>query len=68
MTDDPARGRFFALQAIRLAGVLQVVLGLAVLTGKLEGPAIAGYLLLANGLADALLIPHLLAKRWKSPD
>jgi len=68
MTDDPAQGRYFTIQAVRIAGVAQVILALVVLNGQLDWPEIAGWLLLANGLADVFLVPHLLAKRWKTPN
>jgi thiosulfate reductase cytochrome b subunit len=68
MTDDRARNRYFTIQAVRFAGVVQILLALVVLEGKLDWPGIIGYLLLANGLADVFLIPRLMAKRWRSPD
>jgi hypothetical protein len=67
MNEDPAQSRFFILQALRLAGIVQVVLGLAIAVGKLDLPQIAAYLLIANGMIDTFLIPVILAKRWKSP-
>lgn len=67
MNQDPARNRFLILQALRLAGIVQVVLGLAITVDKIALPHFAGYLLIANGMVDAFLIPVLLAKRWKSP-
>lgn len=65
---DPARGRYFAIQAVRLAGVVQVLLALLVLNDRLDWPHIAGYLLLLNGLFDALFAPTLMARRWKTPE
>lgn len=67
MSADPARSRFFTLQAVRIAGVVQVVLAALILGEKLQWPAIAGYVLLANGLVDAFLIPGILSKKWRSP-
>ncbi|MFT4026870.1 MAG: hypothetical protein QM676_08730 [Novosphingobium sp.] len=64
---DPAQARFFAIQAVRLAGVAQVLLGIAVIYGKLDWPMLAGYFLFLNGLFDALFLPTLLARRWKTP-
>ena len=68
MTEDPAKSRYFTIQAVRFAGVVQVLLALVVLNHRLDWPEVIGYLLLANGVADAFLVPHLLAKRWKSID
>ena len=67
MNEDQARNRFLILQAVRLAGVVQVVLGLAVATDRLAWPDLVGYLLIANGMVDAFLIPVVLARRWKAP-
>jgi hypothetical protein len=64
---DPAKGRFFAIQAARLSGVAMVVLGLVIVNGKLGWPQPLGYVLLAAGLFDALFVPILLARRWKTP-
>ena len=64
---DPAKSRFITLQALRWAGLACVVVGLMVLRGKIAWPEIAGYLLVLNGLFDALILPPLLARRWKSP-
>lgn len=68
MTDpDPAKGRFFIIQALRLSGVALVVLGVAVIAGKVPLPEMAGYVLLAVGVADALIVPRFLARRWRTP-
>ena len=67
MNDDQARNRFFILQALRLAGIVQVVAGLAITTDALALPHIVGYLLIANGMVDTFVLPVMLAKRWKSP-
>jgi hypothetical protein len=67
MTEDPAQGKWMIMQAVRLAGVVQVVLGILVITGKIDWPAVIGYVLAGNGLLDVFVIPLVLAKRWKSP-
>lgn len=67
MTEDPAQGKWMIMQAVRLAGVVQVVLGILVITGKIDWPAAIGYVLAGNGLLDVFVIPLVLAKRWKSP-
>lgn len=63
-----AKRRYFTIQALRLAGVIMVLLGLLVLNGKLAWPHLLGYLLVLDGLFNALFLPTLLAKRWKSPE
>ena len=64
---DPAKGRFLVLQMLRLSGIALVILGLLIVNGNIDLPAIAGYAFLAIGIADALFVPPLLARIWKSP-
>ncbi len=64
---DPARRRFFTIQALRWSGLALVLIGLAVTRGRIALPLEAGYVLVVAGLFDALLLPSLLMRRWKSP-
>lgn len=64
---DPAKARFFAIQAIRFTGVALVMTGLLVVNRKLDAPVEVGYGLFLFGLFDALFMPSILARRWKSP-
>ncbi len=66
-SEEVARGRFMALQMLRLSGIALVIFGLLVINGKLSLPAIAGYVMLAVGVVDALVLPSVLARKWKSP-
>lgn len=68
MNEDLAKRRYFTIQAVRLAGVAMVFLGIAVIYGKLKWPDLVGYFLFLNGLFDALFLPTLLARRWKTPE
>lgn len=63
-----AKRRYFTIQAVRMAGVVMVLLGMLVLNDKLAWPQIAGYFLVINGLFGALFLPTLMAKRWKTPE
>ncbi|HQS97848.1 MAG: hypothetical protein B7Y31_02055 [Novosphingobium sp. 16-62-11] len=70
---DPAAGRFFALQAVRLSGAVMVLLGVMIGTGR--GPSLlaslpqeAGYVLAVLGMAEFFWVPRLLARQWKTPD
>jgi hypothetical protein len=56
-----------AIHAMRWAGVALVIFGLLVLNGRLSFPKEAGYILLVVGLVDALVMPTVLARRWRSP-
>jgi hypothetical protein len=64
---DPARQRFVVLTIVRLSGVAIAILGMAILAGKVDLPAVAGYVLTAVGALDALVVPVVLIKAWKSP-
>ena len=64
---DQAKGRFLVLQMLRLSGIALVILGLLIVNGAIALPTIAGYALLAIGVADALFVPPFLARKWKSP-
>lgn len=67
MSEDLAKRRYFTIQAVRLAGVVMALLGVAVIAGRLNWPDLLGYFLFLNGLFDALFLPTLLARRWKTP-
>lgn len=64
---DQAKGRFLALQMLRLSGIALVILGLLIVNGVIALPAAAGFAMLAIGIADALFAPPFLARKWKSP-
>ena len=66
MSSDPARGRFAAMQLVRLAGVAMTVVSLLVLRQRIDLPQAAGWIMLISGLAGAFLAPQLLARRWRS--
>ena len=66
MTEQQAKQRFFVLQAVRLAGAGMAFFGAAIIAGKTSLPAPVGYVLLVFGAIDALIIPVVLARLWKS--
>ena len=63
---DPAKARFFLIQAVRLSGVVLGILGALVLGEILPLLELVGYLLLAFGAFDVFILPTILAKRWSS--
>lgn len=68
MTEDPARARFFAISLVRLAGVAIGLLGVVIIAKRLVEPAeIVGGLLLTVALIDIMVLPLVLARRWRSP-
>lgn len=44
-----------------------VLVGLLVMTGRIDWPREAGFVLAAAGLFEALLAPLLLSRKWKTP-
>jgi len=67
VSEDVARGRWLALNAVRLAGVAMVLVGILGLQGVFAFPDIAGYVLVGVGLIDIFVIPQVLARKWRSP-
>jgi hypothetical protein len=67
VSDDVARGRWLAISAVRLGGVVMVIVGILGVQQVFEYPAIAGYILIAVGLLDIFLVPQILARKWRSP-
>lgn len=67
MNDDPARARFMIIQVVRIAGVVMALCGMAIIAGKIALPQEVGYVLFLVGLIDAMLVPTVLTRRWKSP-
>jgi hypothetical protein len=61
-----ARNRFFIIGMTRLMGAILLALGILVVLGKIAWPQVVGYALLIIGLADTLVLPRLLTKRWRS--
>lgn len=65
--NDPARGRFIALQLIRLSGAVFALLGLLIIAGRVAMPQAAGYVFIVIGFIDMIVFPLLLARRWRTP-
>ena len=64
---DLAKRRYLAMLAVRWVGVALVMLGLLVIYRRIDLPTEAGYALFLVGVVDALIMPTVLARRWKSP-
>ena len=67
LAHDPARARFFMIQALRLSGLGLVIVAMAILAGKIDLPKIVAYVLFVVGVLDALILPGVLARLWKTP-
>ena len=64
---DPAKARWMTIQMVRWTGLALFILGLLVYAKMIDLPIEAGWVLMAVGLLDALFMPSLLARRWKTP-
>jgi hypothetical protein len=67
MNGDPARARLMALHAMRWSGLALVIFGLLILRRPTAFPRELAYVLVLVGLIDALIMPKVLARRWRSP-
>jgi hypothetical protein len=66
MTQDPAQARWLIIQLVRWTGLGLFIFGLLICAKRIDLPEAAGWVLMAVGLIDALFMPTLLARRWKS--
>lgn len=65
---DPAATRFALLALARFGGAGLAMLGVAIIVRRLVEPAdLIGTALLAAGAFATLVLPQLLARRWRSP-
>lgn len=65
--EDLAAKRFMIINMVRFAGVGIAAFGAAITAGAIEMPEMIGYVLIAAGAIDALVVPTVLARAWKSP-
>ncbi|MBB6506341.1 putative membrane protein YfcA [Sphingomonas endophytica] len=65
---DPARARWAAIVATRLAGTAGALLGV-VLLGRAQtfGPKLLGVAIVVSALWMIATVPRALARRWRSP-
>lgn len=61
-----ARSRFIALNAMRVGGVVMVLLGIAVSQHKIDLPQWAAYLLIGLGMVEAFFVPAVFSRLWRS--
>ena len=69
---DPAKNRYIMLMALRVAATLMIVGGIVLAFGdrsflEPETQRIVGYLLMAVGFFDLLVVIPMMIRRWKSP-
>lgn len=64
---DPARARYYLIAGHRLVGAVMLILGMAVFAGGLNWGTPVGAVLLIFGFLDFLVVPTILARKWRSP-
>ena len=68
MSEDLAKRRFLMLAAVRFSGVVFAFLGIAILSKRWIEPAdLVGGALIVLGAVEVLLLPVVLARRWRTP-
>ncbi len=69
MTDDDiSKRRFLALTLIRLSGVVLAFIGVSIVSKRWIEPAdLIGYAFILVGAFDVMVVPLLLARRWRTP-
>ncbi len=67
MTPQSPQTRFIIIQIVRWSGVGLTLLGLMVMGGRLHWPAALGMALALIGIFEAMIVPVLLARRWRTP-
>ena len=63
---DPAVAKFWTLQAVRVAGLVMVLVGLAGTSGRIALPEWLAALILAAGVGTFFGLPVALARKWKA--
>lgn len=65
---DPARQRFMVLTLLRFSGVALMLIGMANMVARTVEPAdLIGGAIFIVGLLDSLILPRLLARKWRTP-
>lgn len=65
---DPARSRFMAITLLRVSGIVLMLFGMGVMgTGLIEPRDLVGGIIFVAGFIDGLIIPKLLARKWRTP-
>lgn len=69
MSVDPARNRFLMLAATRIGGVLLIMFGIVVASGRSQSvPVAVGYAMVVSGFLVIAVLTRRLAIRWRSPE
>lgn len=70
MNPDPAQNRWMILNLLRVSGLILAVVGAIIWQKGMAGfqDELVGKVLLVAGLFDALVVPAILRRRWRSKD
>lgn len=64
-----ARNRFLVISAMRLAGVVMILLGIAIyVKGAFDLPDWIGLLMIFLGMGEAFIVPTMLSRIWSTND
>lgn len=66
--EQRARGRFIAINVMRVTGVVMVLMGIAITQRAIDLPEMAAYVLIVLGLIEAFVAPAVLSRAWSSND
>jgi len=67
-TPDPARSRFILLTVLRVSGVALMLCGMGVMVkGMMQQSDLIGGMIFAIGCIEGLILPRMLARRWRTP-
>ena len=65
---DPAIGRYYLIQLVRLACAGVVLIGGMIMTGRIEAPEWLGGIVLLAGAGAFFTLPNRIARRWRTPE
>lgn len=65
--DKTARARWMTIQAVRIGGAVLALVGLLMISGRIDAPALVGYALFAMGMVEFFVVPTVLARKWRTP-
>ncbi|MBB4632614.1 hypothetical protein [Sphingosinicella soli] len=68
--NDPAKRRWLLLNAMRVGGIILMVVGLLIWRKGIGGyqDELVGKILFVFGLFEAMILPALLRRAWRSKD
>jgi hypothetical protein len=61
-----AKQRFMVINALRMGGVLMVLIAIAIVNGAIDVQPEVGYGLAVLGMVEVFVIPQVLARMWSS--